>query len=44
VVVFQAALAQFWDGHIGVVWRGCPTTWNVWHWPFMVPGIILDIL
>ena len=23
------------------IWRWYPTTWNVWHWPLSVPGILL---
>jgi len=41
VLIYSSSILwwPFWG-----VWRGCPTTWNVWHWSFMVPGVMLDIL
>jgi len=46
VVSFPADLAQFWGAILGSggVWRGCLTTWNDWHWSFIILGVMLDIL
>ena len=45
--IFQQVSSGFissWSSSILGVWRGRPTTQNVWHWSFIVCGIMLDIL